>query len=414
VRVPFVASSVRALRCVSGLWILLFGASGSLFGQIGGRSVYELILNNSPAPRVTALGGRVVSLIDSDPNLALYNPAMLSDSMDRRLSLNYTNSYGGISSGYLSYAHHKQRIGTFHGGLNFANYGNMTRYDEFGNPQGTFTGNDIAAVVGYSRAFGPFRAGINTKLIYSQLEAYSSLGMAFDFGAGYFSTKYDLGVGLVLRNAGFQMLTYTKSGKQEPLPLELLVGISKGVPRTPLRFSLTFQQLNRPGLITDNPNIPATRDLNGNLVKSKVSIADQVFSHMIFQVELLFGKLRNVQIRLAYNHQKRVEFALQNQSLSLAGFSFGAGVRIKMFYIDYGFVAANVIGNVHQVSLSCFLNRFGSNYKPPTPPRAAYMPARITREVPADVAPAAPSNPLPATEPVAPAPKKVKKAKKDA
>ena len=379
----------------------LLGHCSPAQAQIGGRWAYDLILNNSPIPRVTALGGRVVSQVENDPGLALYNPAMLSDSMNRRLFVTYTNSYGGISYGHAGYAHSVKRIGNFHGGITFAGAGQIDRRDATGAQQGTYSANDLALIAGYSREFGPFRAGANVKLVYSNLEAYHSVGMAFDFGAGYFSQKLDLGAGITLRNAGFQFKTYTGNGRQEPLPLELLVGITKGIPRTPFRFGLTFQQLNRPGILTNNPNLAPVRDLNGNLVKPKISVTDQVFAHMIFQLEVLIGRLRNVQVRFAYNHLRRKEFGVTNGGISLAGFSFGLGIRIKMFYLDYGFQAGNMVGNVHQVGLSCYLNKFGKNYKPPTSPRP--MPQSITRERPADVAPA-PATPTTPTTPTNPVP----------
>ena len=158
--------------------------------QIGGRNVYDF-LRLSPSARLSAIGGENVARIDEDANFAFRNPALLSDSASGNLNLNIYNYVSDISFGSAQYAHHLDKIGTIHGGIQYVSYGKFTQADEYGNITGNYRSGDVAFVTGISRAYKQFRYGVNWKLINSNLANYSSFGTAFDIGGAY-STKDQL------------------------------------------------------------------------------------------------------------------------------------------------------------------------------------------------------------------------------
>ena len=139
--------------------------------QVGGEATYQF-LNLVSSPRQAALGGKVLTNVDYDVTQALFNPATINIEMDNQLALNYSSYLGGISYGTASYAYTlDRRTQTFHTGITYINYGSFDGYDEDGNSTGTFSGNETALSLGYSRQIGysDFYFGGNLKFITSAI-----------------------------------------------------------------------------------------------------------------------------------------------------------------------------------------------------------------------------------------------------
>lgn len=77
--------------------------TASVYSQTGGNNTYEF-LNLPISARITALGGNNISTKDNDLNLALINPALLTDTMNNNIALNYTGYFSDIKYGYVTYA----------------------------------------------------------------------------------------------------------------------------------------------------------------------------------------------------------------------------------------------------------------------------------------------------------------------
>ena len=105
------------------------------------------------------------------------------------------------------------------------------------------------------------------KLISSKLEQYTSLGGAFDFGLIYIDESLDFNAAVVIRNIGTQFTTY--AGLNEPLPLEIDLGLSQKLQNVPIRWHLTFENLQQWPIAAANP-ARATTDLNGNQTQEKI------------------------------------------------------------------------------------------------------------------------------------------------
>ncbi|MDQ3048653.1 MAG: PorV/PorQ family protein, partial [Bacteroidota bacterium] len=121
------------------------------FSQVGGNNTYEF-LNLPISARVSSLGGSLISTQDNDINLALTNPALISDSMDNNIALSYVNYFADVNYGYAAYAKTFKNIGTFTAGIQYLDYGKFNRADNIGNIDGTFSANESSLNIGYARS----------------------------------------------------------------------------------------------------------------------------------------------------------------------------------------------------------------------------------------------------------------------
>lgn len=314
------------------LVVFLF-ISQLLVAQIGGRATYQF-LNLVNSPRMAALGGKVVTNYDYDTTQGLFNPASINPAMDNQLSLNYTNYIGDVNYGTASYAYlWDRRTQVLHAGVSYVNYGKFDGYDEAGNPTNSFSGNEVALSLGHARniAFTNFHVGVNLKLISSKLEQYSSFGAAVDIGVIYVYEDWDLHITGVARNLGTQITPYHE--EYEPLPFELIFGISQTLQYIPIRWHLTLENMQQWNVAFSNPAREQT-DLEGNVQKENMNFINNAFRHTIVGIELFPESGFN--IRLGYNFRRGEELRIIDKR-AFAGLSAGFGIRLNKFRLSYSF-----------------------------------------------------------------------------
>ncbi|HNQ27096.1 MAG TPA: type IX secretion system protein PorQ, partial [Aquaticitalea sp.] len=262
--------------------------------------------------------------------------------MDNQLALNYASYLGGISYGTAAYAYTWDRhVQTFHIGMTYINYGTFDGYDVNGVSTGTFTGNEAALSLGYAYQipFTDFYVGANLKLITSQLEQYNSLGGAVDLAGMYIDKKLNFHAALVVRNLGTQFTTY--AGMREKLPLEVDFGMSQTLQNVPIRWHVTFENLQKWPIGTSNPS-RATSDLDGNQTQEKVGFFNQVLRHTILGAELFPDKGFN--LRVGYNFRRAEELRIENQR-NFSGISFGIGIKLNKMRFSYSHARYNSASN---------------------------------------------------------------------
>ena len=284
------------------------------------------------SPRQAALGGKIITNVDYDVTQGLYNPATINLEMDNQLALNYANYLGDISYGTAAYAYTiDRRVQTFHAGITYVNYGSFDGYDENGNSTGTFTGNETALSFGYAFqiGFSDFYAGANIKLISSKLEQYSSLGGALDFGLIYINEYLEFNASLAIRNLGTQFTTY--AGLNEPLPFEIDLGFSQKLKNVPIRWHLTFENLQQWPIAAANP-ARVTTDLSGNQTQEEIGFLSQLIRHTLVGAELFPD--RGFNIRLGYSFRRAEELRILEQR-NFSGLSFGIGIKFNKLRFSY-------------------------------------------------------------------------------
>lgn len=334
------------------LFLFAFLLSATSFSQIGGRAVYQF-LNLAQSPRQAALGGKTVTIVDYDVNQAFYNPATINADMHKRLSVNYGSYYGEVSYGTAAYAYtYDRHLQTFHAGINYINYGTFEGRDELGNLTSDFTGSEAALSLGY--AYNIPRTdmfiGANVKLISSTLESYNSWGTAVDLGFLYVDYDNDINYGLTVRNLGFQIKPYEYTN--EKLPLAIDAGISQLMENVPIRWHVTFENLQQWNIAFSNPN-RAQGSLDGGLEEEKVSFFNNALRHLILGAELFPEKGFN--LRLGYNFRRSEELRILDQR-NFSGISVGFGLRFGKVKFDYSYSRYTVAANMSLFGLMIDLN----------------------------------------------------------
>jgi hypothetical protein len=345
-------------KCFSALSLLMFLLPASVHAQvIGGRNVFSYLTLPQSA-RVTGLGGAQIAVRDDDPVFAIGNPGALNEAMSGKVALNHNFFMGGIQHGYVSYAHHLKKWGfTMHGGLQYLNYGEIKRADEYGDVQGTVKAGETAFTLGAARPLSDrFSLGLNMRMAFSRLDIYRSSALLADVGLMYADTSRRLTMGLVIRNAGTQLSTY--AGLKETLPFDIQLGISKRLEHLPFRFSIIAHHLHQWDIRYNDPNLQDDDVLlfgEEQTTENKTTAAiDNFFRHLIFSGEFLLGKNEGLRIRLGYNHLLKRELSVSNYR-SLAGFSGGLGVKISRFRVDFGYGAYHLAGGVAHLGIGTSL-----------------------------------------------------------
>jgi hypothetical protein len=343
------------LKTAFGIVALLILTS-QLSAQLGGNSTFAF-LNLTNSARVASLGGKVVSLWDDDLNLPFHNPSLLHKGMSKQLVLNYVNYFSDINYGYVSYARSYEGVGNFALGLHYINYGKFTAADNVGNITGEFKAAEYAFNMFYSRALdSSFSIGVNLKPVYSVLETYRSFGLVADIGLNFTNRDKLFSAGLVLRNVGVQIKPY-HDGHREPVPFEILIGLSQKLRHAPFRFSLVGHNLQKPDLTYKDPAKKNEEfdPITGEPIPENkfAKFGDNLMRHLIFGVE--FIPFENFYLRVGYNYQRRQEMKISSR-VAMVGFSYGFGIKISRFHLSYGRATYHLAGASNHFSIATSLS----------------------------------------------------------
>ena len=335
------------------LLLLLF--SMGVAAQDGGRSVYSF-LEIPASARIAAMGGTFITVSDHDVNAALQAPSLLNAAQDKSLAFGMVNYFDGVRLGDASYVHHQEKYGTFMASMHYASYGDFKLTNEFGDVEGGFKAADYCLSLGWGYRYNPrFSVGAFFKTIYSDYYLYNALGVALDVSATYHDTANNFTATILARNVGVQLDNYVK-GQQEPLPAEVLIGFSKRLSHTPLRFSVTYRHLEKFDLSYTDPNDLTDIDpLTGEASVREISFGNNLMRHFILGSEILLS--RNFHLRAAYNFQRRQELAVDTKP-GTVGFSLGFGIKISKFVFSYGRGKYHLAGASNHFSLSMNLGEF--------------------------------------------------------
>lgn len=332
-------------KCLLITYLFVFSFC-QISAQIGGENTYEF-LNLPTSARSTALGGTQIAVQDSDGSLALENPALYNETMHNYLSFGTVAYFAGINHGHIAYSRHVDSVATFGVAAQYVSYGQFRHTNELGQDLGTFSGNEVAINFGGARKYKRFSYGANLKIIASRLENYSSFGVAADLGASYFDEEKNLTFGFVIKNIGTQLTTY--ADLKEDLPFDVQFGVSKRLEHLPFRLSVIAHHLHRWDIRYNDPNAQAVSIFEDQQAKEKRYFSDKLFRHLNFNGEFYLGKALTA--RIGYNHLRRQELSLSMRR-TMGGFSFGLGLQIKRFQLNYGSAIYHAAGGTHHFSFA--------------------------------------------------------------
>lgn len=325
------------------------------FGQIGGHFVYQS-LNIPASARVASLGGTFITVKDDDINNGMQAASLLNSSMSKSISFSGVSYADGIKFGNVAYAKHYEKIGTFLASMNFASYGQFLETDEFGTIVGTFKASDYSLNFAYGKQLNKlFSYGASIKFLYSDYYIYNSFGIAADLSATFCDTLRNITATVQIKNVGRQINNYI-DGADESFPAEALIGISKRLAHTPLRFNLTYRHLETFDLsYTDPFDLGDVDPVTGEAQIKTINFGNKLSRHFILAAEILLTK--NFHINAGYNFERRKELMVTTRP-GLTGFSFGVSMKISKFIISYGRAGYHLGGGADHFSISTNLAEF--------------------------------------------------------
>lgn len=300
------------------------------------QSAYTM-LRLPASSHVAALGGENISVIDDVPSLGYSNPALYSLAPNRSIGFSFmTYPAGGKLLGFQAARAFGERH-TVGLGAQVLTYGSVDETDVQGTAMGSFTPSDVAVSLGYSYLLSDYIAGgANFKLISSKYGQYNSVGIAVDLGLNYYDPDYDISVSAALSNIGTQVKSFHE-GQKDNVPLNLQLGITKGLDNLPVRLSFTLTDLTR-----WKKNYYYTADGN------ELSFTRKALNHLVVGVDIL--PIDICYLSLGYNFRRAYELKQAGGS-HFAGFSCGAGlnldrVKIGLSYAQYSLGASSLMANL--------------------------------------------------------------------
>lgn len=293
-----------------------------VFAQQMGTAVATFV-DYPASAHVAALGGHLVSYAGTDPSFSVNNPASLTTKSDKLLFLNYSVYMVGTGYGSAMYATKFSENDAFAGSFQFAQYGSMSGYDEYGNPIGGFSAQDFALNATYSRQLNKyFTVGVTLKPVLSTYETYTTFSLGADIGMLFNDTTHLVSAGLSLRNFGGRV-----AGPEDIymvgtwMPINLSVGVSKRFSKAPIGLNLTLQNLQKWDYNTAS-----------NTTAVEPVTAGEAFARKIILGVDIAPKSDRFWISLAYNFDRG--FSLANPYVfSVAGLTGGFGLKIKMVHL---------------------------------------------------------------------------------
>ncbi len=273
--------------------------------------------------RQAGMGGAFCAIAD-DVAAIHFNPAGVSQIKQAELLLTHTKWIVDTNINFIGFL---APLKTFvlGGSIVYLSYAEIEARDDNQQKIGTFSANDLAATISFSKQLllsnkDVASYGINMKIIRQQIEKEQSVGVAFDLGLLTSvllpTLSHPISIGFSIQNIS-QKMKFIKEEHNLPLTAILGFGYRVGV----INFAIDF--------------------------KHRVYERKTIFS---FGTEYFPTKF--VSLRLGYTNKDIVEQKHDN----LLNFCGGFGINLfNRYQIDYTFLPYGVLGDTHKFS---FLLKF--------------------------------------------------------
>ncbi len=315
-------------------------------------------LRATNSARVAALGGLPLPLYDDDIQLALFNPAAISEGMNNKLGLSYVDYYTDINFASAQYARTFEHIGSFAATVQYHNYGHFDEASEGGIVMGEFSSSDFSVNLGWGRQLTPhWSIGAAIKYAGLQYESYSAGAIGTDI-AGMYRADNGWVFSLNARNIGVQLFNNINADSS-PLPFSLDFGASHKLEHLPVTIMLWYDDIQHwnklmltPIYIEEHTN-PLTGQLEEEGAVAK--FVRNAACHLVVGGELTLGK--NIVLRSAFDYGQRYAMNVP-QARTLVGFSAGLAVKVKMFEISYARARNSIAVSPNYLTITLDLNKF--------------------------------------------------------
>ena len=292
-------------------------------GIAGERPTYQFLQHDVSA-RASAMGGSFISM-SGDPAGIFYNPATIGTSFSPVAAFGYTSHLLDINAGFAAYTQEMEDVGVVGIGVNYVNYGTFEQTDVLANKLGTFSAGDMAFSLSLANPMEEnLYYGVTGKFIYSSIADANSSALAADLGLLYLIPGNDpISFGVTISNIGTQIDKY--GTEAESLPLDIRFGGTIKPQHLPLQLNVNFHKLN----------------------EGQDTFLDKF---TMFTVGGEFTLSKSLLFRFGYNNERRKELKT-GTSAGMTGFSFGGGLVLKTFRLDYSFNSFGIIGNINRITI---------------------------------------------------------------
>ena len=293
-----------------------------------------------------------ISLYSNDLESGIFNPAMLNNKMHKQLSLNFVDYFSDINFVSAAYVLPFSDFGTIGISVKSINYGEFTETDFTSQLLGNFGANEQIISLGLGKELSElWSVGASFKTLFSNLYDYQSIAIASDLAIAYKKEDKNFSMSLLARNYGKQITSYTNT--EEKLPFQLDFGLSKELEHLPFLLTLNYKNIQKWDL-TSIYEI-ANNGTNQNISSEEIKFINKLFRHIDFGGELSIGK--HIQLRMGYNPKRRQELKVDSY-LGMVGFSWGLGIKISEFKINYGRSTYHLHGSPNYFSFSTDFSKF--------------------------------------------------------
>lgn len=293
-----------------------------------------------------------VSLYSEDLESGIFNPAMLNEKMEKQLSLNFVDYFSDINFVSAAYALPFRDFGTIGISVKSIGYGEFTETDFTSQSLGTFGANEQIISVGLGKELSErWSVGASVKTLFSNLQDYQSVALASDLAIAYKKEDKNFSMSLLARNYGKQISTYAST--EEMLPFKLDFGLSKRLEHLPFLITMNYKNIQKWDLTSIYES--ANNDLNQTASSEEINFTNKLFRHIDVGGELSIGK--HIQLRMGYNPKRRQELKVDSY-LGMVGFSWGLGIKISHFKINYGRSTYHLHGSPNYFSFSTDFSKF--------------------------------------------------------
>lgn len=303
-------------------WLVL---AASAQAQDGRREAFRF-LEMASGGRLAALGGNHAALLSPDAGSVLSNPAFLIASESEEIGIQTSRLPAGITRAGADWVNPFRPAAGREGrrphtylGVRSVLYGAMDRLDETGEADGTFRSFDSQWSVGAAVPLGGgWAVGAGGSLVVSSYGEWTSSAYSLSAGTSWTAPGGDLSGGLVIRNLGGNLSSWTDV--REPLPFRVALGIAHKPAYFPARLHLT-----------------AAENADGRLDPDILAGAEFLFSEQ-FQFRLGFHSGVHNDLKTA-------------SRLDMSGVQAGIGLRIRDIRIDLSRTSWGRLGGILHIGV---------------------------------------------------------------
>jgi len=274
--------------------------------------------------RAVGMGEAQVAVCD-DVTSVFWNPAGLGRMPGQEASFIYSLLLESMKLQYFGYAYPFPAIGTFAGSIAYLSIDGIQGYTAYDEKRENVRAYSLLGVLSYAKEL-PYHisGGVNFKFIQEKLEEESSSVVGVDIGIIGSVGKWlevngleGLTLGLNLQNIGSKMKFEKEEGRL-PLNLKFGVGLKSEVFGDPLTIAI-------------DGNLPNDNEFYGS-----------------FGIEYWVRDL--IGLRVGYKSGQDIG----------SGISFGGGIKVNVFQLDYALVHFGELGYAHRIGI---MRRFGKEAK---------------------------------------------------